>query len=324
MISSAVEAKRRLAWEIRLRRSSLVLEVDEGERNALWVYDTLSGPDGYRLRDLMHMLARREGLRLYSFGPRERAGPPTIAPVLQVMRRGWRGRFREQVSLKVAEAAAQCEATLFVVGAAKGTFASALPGDGEQWEMQHGLLDPSYFPVSVDRFFTRSSTSSALLKELAPDVPITEISSDLSPPAVATGDLARARAVVCFSKNPGGGISAADLARFERATAGLAERLGLPFQIRLHPRDNRLKLTIRHRGPSVNRWLRPVRPLSCPRLVVSSFSTALTSESRADDLVLNVALSASNRIVAAEYAWVPTVDLADLLDISTLPAVRRR
>ena len=59
------------------------------------------------------------------------------------------------------------------------------------------------------------------------------------------------------------------------------------------------------------------------RLVVSSFSTALTTETRPGDLVLNVALSPANPIIAAEYDWLPTAGLADL-EGGTLPIVERQ
>lgn len=323
MIATFVEAKRRLAWEARLIRSSLRIEADEGDRAALWVFDSQRGPDGYALRDMMLTLARRERLKLFSFGPRGDDRTLDMEGLLKSFQPA--DSFKPRVRHQILEAAESCGARLFVVGSKRGTFAAAIPVGATTWEIQHGLLDPSYFPVEADRFFTRSKTSRALLETMQPDVSLTTLNDDLSPPATGPGNLDRVRMLVCYSKNPGGGCTPEALARFECAVVALAQRLRLPLQLKLHPRDSRWKLARRHRRFNMMRYLSPVSEdfTSGPRLVISSFSTALTTETCPGDLLLNVALSPPNPIIAAEYAWLPLAAVETLAVESDFP-VRER
>lgn len=312
MIEFFVEAKRRLAWHGRLDRSILRLEADAGGRSALWVFDTVRGPDGYALQNRMVALARREGLKLFSFGPADER-PASARAVVSALRSDPERGFAVQAAERIAQAAGECDTSLFVVGSSRGTFARALAPSAEIWEVQHGLLDSSYFPVRADRFFARSQTSFALLARSISVDRLAMLSDDLVPPSTKPSDLAGATSLVCYSKNPGGGCSAQELVQLERAAVSLAHRLGLPFQLMLHPRDTRMKLLARHRRLSILRHLRPLTGLPAgPRVVLSSFSTALTAESRPGDRLLNVALSPIDPVAAAEYGWLPNITLSQL------------
>lgn len=317
MIGQIVAARRRLAWHRRLTMASCRPEINAGARPALWIFDSLRGPDGYALRAQMHALATREGLNLHAFGPFE--DEPSIAGMSAL-----RGDFDRLLAERIAVAAAQCNARLFLTGSAKGAFAAAIDPEAELWEVQHGLLDPSYLPMRADRFFIRSSSSRDILEKAGYGDRLVTLSQDLSPPHVTTDNGAVAMSVVCYSKNPGGGCTATELAGFERAVIAMAARRKLPVELRQHPRDSRAKLIARHRGTAMLRYLRR-RPTSATgaKLIVSSFSTALTSESMAGDLLLNVALKPVDPIVAAEYQWLPTVSVEALAKIRDLPAVRR-
>jgi hypothetical protein len=64
------EIKRRATWLWRLSCSRLSKPIISGGCvNALWVFDTAHQPDGGLLKPCMENVARREGLRLRSFGP---------------------------------------------------------------------------------------------------------------------------------------------------------------------------------------------------------------------------------------------------------------
>jgi hypothetical protein len=298
------------------------VEVEDGDQTALWVFDSRDGPDGYLLRGHIVELARRERLRLVSFGPRA-AAHSRLAACFALVPESDRA-FARRLSEKLAEAALACRAELYLVGSAKGTYAGSIPSGAAVWEVQHGLLDPSYFPISAKRFFARSGMSAALLRDRAPGVIVTALSDDLAPPCTKPCDPALATSVVCYSKNPGGGCTAAELARFERSVRQLAAKMELPFQIKQHPRDRKTKLACRHRG------LWPLRHLGPPaaaeggrRLVVSSFSTALTSETRSGDLLMNVAISPPDPVVASEYGWLPSVTIDELATGADLPIVER-
>jgi hypothetical protein len=324
MIQAFIKAKRRVAWQSRLDRSSLLLEADCGERVAIWVFDSRSGPDGYVLRDQILQLAKIERLKLFSFGPRDGHKHRSCLTPLKVVAQSSDSAFSDRVACCLDEAAAVCGTSLFIVGACKGTFAGMIPASAELWEVQHGLLDPSYFPVKAHRFFARSSTSLALLSKAGAADRLTALSDDLSPPRTVPGDIADAKSLVCYSKNPGGGCTTAELTQFERSVEDLARRLGLPYRLKLHPRDNPLKLTVRHRRGTVARYLKPdAQMLPAPRLVVSSFSTALTAETRKGDLLMNVVIAPLNPIIEAEYNWLPTVCIDDLIKGTNLSVVER-
>jgi hypothetical protein len=150
------------------------------------------------------------------------------------------------------------------------------------------------------------------------------LNEDLSPPKTVAGHIREARELICYSKNPGGGCTAEALANFEQSAILLAKSLNLPFRLQIHPRDSWLKLVIRHRRLSIMKYLWSTVKMRCgPRLVVSSFSTALASETMAGDLLLNVRLSATDQITEAEYGWLPAVGVSALNNIEELSVVKR-
>src|SRR4029079_5919345 len=96
---------------------------------------------------------------------------------------------------------------------------------------------------------------------------------------------------VSDSKNPGGGVSWPSLVSFERAVIDFARGTKRPLRLHLHPRDSLLKLLVRHKSlvPWPYIWTALPRG-SQKRLVISSYSTALTTNSTCGDLLLNVRL----------------------------------
>lgn len=317
MIDQIVKIRRCINWRRILLMSSCRQEINAGPRSALWVFDSLRGPDGYAMRNQMHALAIREGLNLFAFGPFNDGRSVTRSSSL-------RGSFDRLIVERIGASASACNARLFLTGSAKGTFAAAIDPGAELWEIQHGLLDSSYLPMRADRFFARSSSSRDILDKAGYGHRVAMLSEDLSPPQVTTAKGILPTTVLCYSKNPGGGCTATELADFERAVIAMAAKHKLPVEIRQHPRDSRAKIIARHSSLSILRYLKKQPEYrSGARLIVSSFSTALTSESKAGDLLINVSLNEVDPIVAEEYRWVPTVPVDFLSSISDFNLVRR-
>ena len=326
-----LEFKRRLSWLWRLSCScpSENIIVD-GCVSALWVFDTTHQPDGGVLRPYMEEVARREGLRLRFFGPRRAEFSEWVCRIVGfvsrlgcVLRADFDVEFARQVSDQIATVFVDEHPSVLLVGASKGTFAniaSNVNPSVKVWEVQHGLLDPSYFPMNVQRFYARSKVSAHITKELAPDVNVEILGSSLEPPEGYMGfaDLCLVRELVCYSKNPGGGCTIEDLAMFEQTCYSAAKRLNIRFSLKLHPRDSVLKLLWRHCQLRVLGWVHKTVGRSCaqPRLVISAYSSALITESRKDDLIINAMIGKPSEITRREYQWLPTVTVASINKLS--------
>ena len=328
-----LELKRRLIWLWRLCLSELVEhQVAGGRLRALWVFDTLHQPDGAVLREYVEDIARRERLRLHSFGPRRcsifkevRASIALLGEARLIFSRNFDTSYHRRLLNKLNSALGSDRPAVLLVGASKGTFAGIarhLDGRPRLWEVQHGLLDGSYFPMHVERFCARSTASAIIVREMAPEVKVDIVSTSLNPPhgrieMVRLDDIGE---IVCFSKNPGGGCAPHELAAFESACYAAARRHGCHFLLRLHPRDNILKLLCRHRRIAVAKWVicsSARLSTAKPRLVISAYSSALVSESREGDFVLNAMIGTQNNITHCEYKWVPMISVPFL---RTLPS----
>jgi hypothetical protein len=323
MIGALAEFRRRIVWLWRLASSATRTEREIGDRVAIWIFDTRHAPDGYMLRPHVHKLAERENLRLYSFGPHARPLTAVLARFLAMTAKLASGSFNAQFAAAcrrhITDEVRSIGCDLIVVGSARGTFAEAACAaidPAKIWEVQHGLLDESYFPPQISCFLARSEVSAAILREHAPAVPVRILGHDLDPPK---GHNERARPedaafIACYSKNPGGGCRPESLAAFERAVIELARASKRPLRLYLHPRDSLLKVLVRHKSvaPCAYVWTRVPESPSGRRLVISSYSTALTTNSACGDLLLNVRLEPLSEIVEAEYGWLPSVDLDQL------------
>lgn len=324
------ELHRRFNWIWRIARSQFGI-VTSGAVPALWVFDTIKHPDGAVMRPYVRVVAEQNDLALWSYGPSSWRWSGAFATLLRALtyshlmtRRHFDNVLEWAVRRELERWCEENAPKVLLVGSSKGTFArAAISHFGHQstWEIQHGLLDRSYFPLRVSRFYARSEVSAKIVSDHSPDVTVCTMSGSLNPPkgTGASISVSAISAIRCFSKNPGGGCTARQLADFERACAELANSLRVPFELHLHPRDNTLKLLLRHKAMTVLWWIlkrKPIRKVGIT-LVMSSFSSALVSNSRKGDAIVNVAIDPPGRVVAAEYSWVPTCDL-ELLRSSPL------
>jgi len=321
------EAKRRLTWLWRLA-CSRVIYVCSGKTPAIWLYDTVDQPDGAVLRSYAHSIARNTGLELSEFGPSRLAFGNIIGTMDQffsLVRYVAASDFDRQFSGLVIRILAQKtdfkKMEVVLVGSTKGTFAQAAIACADQakiWEIQHGLLDPSYFPMLANRFFARSSSSAELVRRLAPGVLVESFFDCLEPPIGAVVPLEHEDVLQlnCFSKNPGGGCTAQELAQFEADCAQYAQKQGWKFSLHLHPRDNIAKLLVRHKRLLPLCWAANAYLPAVPtqRLIVSAYSSALISNSRTGDRLLNIRISAPDATILHEYRWLPTTSGAALHD----------
>lgn len=325
---SLLEFKRRLAWLWRLALSEPVRECD-GATSALWVFDTIAQPDGAVLRPHVRSIAMRESLNLISFGPRKVTATRLLRALQEIVprmpllaARDFDAAFSRQVFQSVERCLGHSRPQIVIVGAMHGTFARALHQlDPAQdiWEVQHGLLDRSYFPMQAQRFYARSPHSASIVRAASPQVAVEMFSDCLAHPEgrVALLQSLAVKHLACYSKNAGGGCNTAELVEFERSCRSLATKLGLQFSLHLHPRDNIWKLVRRHRSLRPLLWAATAqRDQSYSRLVVSAYSSALVSNSRAGDALLNVEIGKPDEIVLKEYGWLPTIHLRALAIVS--------
>lgn len=166
-------------------------------------------------------------------------------------------------------------------------------------EIQHGLLDESYFHGRTPVLFLARSTSSVTIyKKFRPNVDVRLVSTDLEAPFYKQTRIKSPRAAWIYSKNPGGGIGISDLVSLER---GLCDAFP-SARLVIHPRDRFVKLIIRHRFKlqvlcSYFRGLF-ISSNEPGRLVISSYSTALFDKPNLGDCVLNVGIERSRCMVS--------------------------
>lgn len=319
MISDMVELRRRLIWLWRASACALRTERPDGNLGVLWIFDTRTAPDGYPLQPFAEGIAHDHGLSLWSFGPRKTSWTSAVrfmSWLMLALRPDFWRRFEALYGSFLDHALATSGATAVLSGSYNGVFGSlARPrlARAQMWEVQHGFLDESYFPIHAGRFFARSELAMTMVRARHDDVLLERAPQDLNPPAGEIQPLDRSlvREVHCFSKNPGGGCTAAELKEMEAFAASIADRLECPFHLHLHPRDSKAKLVARHRSLRMLTKLprRNAHDHAAPRLLISSFSTALATRSRPGDLLLNVQASAAqNDLVRLEqYGWLPTI-----------------
>jgi len=318
-----LELKRRLTWLWRLASCSTRV-LSEGKTRAVWLYDTMHQPDGAVLRTHVTAVGKKNNLNLTACGP-DRLNLTSILRTLVsffsslslAIDRDFDRALCKLVVTTVSAAKDFENSSVLIVGSTKGTFARAIISAFPQlrvWEIQHGLLDPSYFPLPAERFFARSSNSAALVQKFAPTVKVEQFFDCLEAPSgsIVRLDSQHVSWVQCFSKNPGGGCSEQELVQFEASCANYAYKQGLRFSLHLHPRDNIFKLIRRHKKLSPVLWvaLARVPAMNHKKLLVSAYSSALVSNSRRGDLVLNIDIGKPGEVVLGEYSWLPTMSVS--------------
>jgi hypothetical protein len=125
-------------------------------------------------------------------------------------------------------------------------------------------------------------------------VDVSVVSTDLETPVYKEVKINSPNAAWIYSKNPGGGISTDDLVKVEKTLCASIPNARLI----LHPRDNCLKLALRHKCNSLvlKSFLRGLLPdpRGENRLVISSYSTALFDKPKSGDYALNVGVAQSD------------------------------
>lgn len=334
MISRIGETRRRLIWLWRLATSTLVQEFAEGMTHVLWAFDTRNAPDGFSLRLLVGDLARVRRVTIWSFGPRG-ISPGSVLRFIGWFQFAFTSKFPiifQNLFIKeFHKAKIDSRACLTLSGSFNGTFGSLVRqklSRNEMWELQHGFLDSSYFPVHAGTFFARSRLAKEMIESRHPEVIVEIVKADLDPPrgSFERLDCGQVTEVHCFSKNPGGGCTLLEVRELETFSAKLAQRLDAAFYLHLHPRDNALKLARRHRSLQILKSLANPRAGGAgrTRLIVSSFSTALVTQSVPGDLLVNVELS--DRIEPErdrQYDWLPTVRSSEDVELADIRVLRR-
>jgi hypothetical protein len=180
-------------------------------------------------------------------------------------------------------------------------------------EIQHGYLDQSYFQQATpNEFWARSNASLAYYKRMRPNVDVLRASDDLNLPEYDLEVIPPSIDVEFYSKNPGGNITRNQLVKLEQKVLSVFENVCLI----LHPRDNLLKLMLRHKCKlEILRvyFSSKFKNTNGRKLVISSYSTALIDKAKPNDLVLNVDVKGSGCMVQRElYSAIPRVDIEDI------------
>ncbi len=181
-------------------------------------------------------------------------------------------------------------------------------------EIQHGLLDDSYFNGrKPSLFLARSKESAYIYRMLRPTIKVIEISNDLKMPCLLPSKSMNFTSVEFYSKNPEGGISLEDLRKMEIELVNLIPTL----RLHLHPRDSLLKLIIRSRfNLKITRcYLRTILfNKDCgSRLIISSYSSALFDRVVSGDFVLNLKSQQPPSLIQEKvYGCLPTYSIKEV------------
>jgi hypothetical protein len=183
-------------------------------------------------------------------------------------------------------------------------------------EIQHGLLDKSYFPIEADLFYAISDQSHQICIKNGYKEKVRLLDNKIDTPAGSKEliDIKSIKKVILYSKNPGGGCSWKYLKKLELISSLFAKKIDADFELLLHPRDSIFKLLYRHGFKywvikrSNNKNNNPKSPV----LVISSCSTSFISNTRPGDYCLNIKPEFEDSIRDAIYSWIPSYSLEDL------------
>ena len=183
-------------------------------------------------------------------------------------------------------------------------------------EVQHGLLDQSYFPIEADIFYAISNESYRICINNDDKNKIRLLDEIIGFP-MGTIELIDARSinkVILYSKNPGGGCSLKYLKKLESLSLRFAKKINADFILMPHPRDNILKQIYRHgfKYWSFKSFNTKYNKSKSPTLIISSCSTALISQTKVGDYCLNINPESEDNIRDSMYSWIPGCSFQDL------------
>ena len=195
-------------------------------------------------------------------------------------------------------------------------------------EIQHGLLDKSYFPIEADIFYAISNESYAVCINNDDKNKIRLLDEIIGFP-MGTIELIDARSinkVILYSKNPGGGCSIKYLKKLESLSLYFAKKINADFIFMPHPRDSTLKQIYRHgiKYWSFRSYKTKYNKSKSPTLIISSCSTAFISKTRPGDYCLNINPEFEDNIRDLMYSWIPSYSFQDLKKTDYINVFRKK
>jgi len=284
------------AWSIFVwfhRIHSLSVTKQSQVCNSFWVYDNLGSPDGLPLiKSQLTNVSKLFPLCLLGPAPDLRTRfISAFSALVSFVRFFFSCKQFDQyfnILLEQRLLPIVSNAQRIVLGSSRSTFGEFLINrcSAMFYEVQHGLPDSTYFHFSNVVFLARNSYSG--YEALRSGCRVICIDSDLELPATKPGSSTSFIHFRLYSKNPGGGCQLSELTNFEsKFIKWVQSQNGVP-SIQLHPRDNFIKFVLRHRNPLLIRYL--LRNKRVSRVVVGSATTALCSEARIGDGIVNFRL----------------------------------
>jgi hypothetical protein len=289
--------------------SSKFFDLGGGTKNIpmsyVWVFDSISGPDGFLLKDKISLLSVKKDVDIVAYGP-EKLMFLAFFKVLIVkfFKRQYELNFLLQEKLE--NDFKSIDTFTLIQGSSHSLFSSIIRKalNCETWEVQHGMFDQTYNNIKAKIFFTRNSEWRNYLTQRNLEVEILGV--DLNPAAgnavvFSSLDLP----VYCFSKNPGGNCNSKELAIFEKSVMKIARKNGVHYTLKLHPRDNFIKLILRHKSIKPIFWCLNLKNCKGNKVLFSSYSSALLTEALPGDFVVNTKLPSQDNELSKYYTTFP-------------------
>lgn len=305
----------------------LILD-EENKDTSIWVYDNIKNPDGYVLIDFIKKISNKKKTNIIAFGPKRLFQVSIFSFLERVKIFFISSSFEDFVEKVFINEIKKQKSPIknIIVGSSKGTITKIISkvSNFDIYEMQHGVLDDSYFPLEVHNFFTRSNDSIKILEKYASNVSLVSISNDLGIPPhkqtliTSNNDIDQ---IILWSKNPDGGISWSELKLFEDRIINFSKRISIPLIIKLHPRDSKIKFLFRHiflnketeTGKNIFRklsYLDKFNKMQSSQTILhlSCYSSALFNLVKENDFAINFVNTRAD-ILKESYFWLQSYPL---------------
>ena len=311
-----------------------------GDISACWYSNNVFHPDGFKAnKKHVQNLANQLGLSLKVITPKplvEFIYSPLIIPkyLLNFLNELFRLNTRRDVvkrwKAKIISLAEENESySIFTtsLNTPQAIAFKSLNKKSIKVEIQHGLLDKSYFPIEADIFYLISKDSYELCMNNNQKEKIKLLSDSIKFPHGQIKKIySKSIRKVCFySKNPGGGCSYEFLKSLERQSYLYAKKINADYEFIPHPRDNFFKLFYRHGLKSFVFKKQKLKKyeIHSDTLVISSCSTSFITNTKRGEVMLNIRPENKDHIRDKMYSKIPSYSFDDLYTAKSFDVFHR-
>lgn len=223
---------------------------DSEDRILFWIADSKHGSDGPSLVDIAQSLTTMTGKKLIYLIPHRVNFSELIRNIIFILKGvSIQDLYVRRVRSLLAKISDRPFLMDWALSSSKGRAARYL-GDkikGSRYEIQHGVISGSYFPLSCDFFCARGTYWADFVSKHQPKIAVLNISHDLDllPRQCYVGKLGDFDLVTFHSKVPGLRNTPRQIAHLEWSLYLLARDSLSKFDLRLHPRDRVLYFVLR-------------------------------------------------------------------------------